>query len=163
MRFGEIEVDESRIIRMRRGILGFESLKRYALLVQDKKTTPFCWLQSVDDGAVAFVVINPFTAKPAYDPLFSDGDMRFLEIRRAEEVALLAIVTIRTQPFSVSVNLRAPLVVNVATMTAEQVVLDDPAYPVQYFLGTGNEEREGGRRDRERVFDVLKIGQAVAL
>ncbi len=40
-RFGEIDVDESRVVEMRGGILGFDHLRRFILIVQDEKT-PFC-------------------------------------------------------------------------------------------------------------------------
>ena len=67
-RFGDISIDEARVIQMREGMLGFEQLKRYVLLMHDEKI-PFWWLQSVKDGSVAFVVINAFAVKPDYKPL----------------------------------------------------------------------------------------------
>lgn len=132
-RFGEIEVDETKVIEMRGGILGFEHLKKYALHIQDEKN-PFWWFQSLDDGAIAFVVINPFVAKADYEPVLDDSDTQLLEIANAEDVVMLAIVTIRQTPFMVSVNLRAPIVINAKKKIAKQVVLDDQTYPVQHYL-----------------------------
>lgn len=132
-RFGEIDIDESKIIDMRGGILGFEHLRKYVLHIRDDNN-PFWWFQSLDDGAIAFVVINPYSAKADYEPLISDNDVRLLEIKEAEDVVLLAIVTIRQTPFSVSVNLRAPIVVNAKKKIAKQIVLEDATYPVQYYL-----------------------------
>ena len=132
-RFGEIDIDETKIIEMRGGILGFENLKKYILHIKDEEN-PFWWFQSLDDGAIAFVVINPYSAKADYEPMISDNDVKLLEIEEAEDVVLLAIVTIRQNPFSVSVNLRAPVVINAKKKIAKQVVLEDPLYPVQYYL-----------------------------
>ena len=132
-RFGEIDVDECRIIDMRGGILGFEHLKKYILHIKDEKN-PFWWFQSLDDGAIAFVVINPFVAKADYEPVIDDNDTKLLEIENAEDVVLLAVATIRQNPLSVSVNLRAPIVVNAKKKIAKQVVLEDPAYPVRHYL-----------------------------
>jgi flagellar assembly factor FliW len=132
-RFGEIDVDESKIIDMRGGILGFEHLKKYVLHVRDD-SNPFWWFQSLDDGAIAFVVVNPYFAKVDYGPMISDNDVKLLEIEDTEDVVLLAIVTIRQNPFSVSVNLRAPLVINAKKKIAKQTVLEDATYPVQYYL-----------------------------
>jgi len=157
-RFGEIDVDESRVVEMRGGILGFDHLRRFILIVQDEKT-PFCWLQSLEDGAVAFVVINPFIVKPDYEPVVPDGDIDRLEIERAEDVVLLAIVTIRTEPFAVSANLRAPLVVNVKKMAAKQVILEDPAHPIHYYIET----RRAVQGKNEKGYDMTRIGHAVAL
>jgi flagellar assembly factor FliW len=132
-RFGEIDIDESKIIDMRGGILGFEHLKKYVLHIKDDNN-PFWWFQSLDDGAIAFVVINPYSAKTDYEPLISDNDVRLLEIKESEDVVLLAIVTICQDPFSVSVNLRAPIIINAKKKIAKQIVLEDATYPVQYYL-----------------------------
>jgi flagellar assembly factor FliW len=137
-RFGEIDIDEAKVIDMRGGILGFEHLKKYVLHMRDDNN-PFWWFQSLDDGAIAFVVINPYSAKADYEPMISDNDVKLLEIEEAEDVVLLAILTIRQNPFSVSVNLRAPLVINAKKKIAKQIVLEDVTYPVQYYLtATGN-------------------------
>ncbi len=133
--FGPIEVDTARVIEMRRPILGFERLRRYVLLIREEKT-PFGWLQSVEEAAVAFVVVNPFVVKGDYEPVLSDEVQGILGIERAEDVALLSIATIRSEPLEVSVNLRAPLVINVRNMTALQAVLEDETYPVRYVIKT---------------------------
>jgi flagellar assembly factor FliW len=139
-RFGEIEVDETKVIEIRGGILGFEHLKKYVLHIQDERN-PFWWFQSLDDGTIAFVVINPFIAKADYEPVLDDSDAQILEIENSEDVVMLAIVTIRQNPFMVSVNLRAPIVINAKKKIAKQIVLDDQTYPVQHYLtmqGSGN-------------------------
>jgi len=132
-RFGEIEIDESKIIEMRGGILGFEHLKRYVLHIPDEDN-PFWWYQSVEDGAIAFIVVNPYAAMADYEPVISDKDVTLLEIESRDDVVLLAIVTIRQNPFSVSVNLRAPIVVNAKKRIAKQIVLEDEQYPIQHSL-----------------------------
>jgi flagellar assembly factor FliW len=66
--------------------------------------------------------------------VLDDTDTKLLEIENAEDVVLLTIVTIRQTPFCVSVNLRAPIVVNAKKKIAKQVVLEDPAYPVRHYL-----------------------------
>lgn len=135
-RFGDITVDETRIIRMKEGMLGFEHLKRYILITQDSET-PFMWLQSVDDGSLAFVVIHSFVVKADYEPVVSDEETQLLEMPASagpEDVVVLSVVTIRSDPFAVTANLRAPIVVNVKKMLAKQVVLAEGEYPVQYHL-----------------------------
>ena len=52
-RFSEIEVDEKDVIELPSGLIGFPELKSYVLLDHDKDS-PFKWLQSLDDGAIAF-------------------------------------------------------------------------------------------------------------
>ena len=130
-RFGDISIDESRVIQMREGMLGFEHLGRYVLLTQDKKI-PFWWFQSLEDGSIAFVVINSLAVKPDYEPVISDDEVKLLEIASPEDAVLLSVVTIRSDPFKVTANLRAPIVINAKKMLAKQVVLVEPDYPVQH-------------------------------
>ncbi len=130
-RFGDIDIDESRAIVMRGGILGFEHLKRYVFLVQDEENL-FCWLQCVDNGSLAFVLIDPFVIKPDYRPVIQDSDIELLEIKSPEDVILMSIVTIYPDPFKVTANLKAPIVINVRERLGKQIVLDREDYPVQY-------------------------------
>jgi flagellar assembly factor FliW len=130
-RFGDISIDESRVIQMKGGMLGFEHLKRYVLLIQDEKI-PFWWFQSIEDGSVAFVVINSLAVKPDYEPVVSDNEVKLLEIASPEDAVLLSVVTIRSDPFKVTANLRAPIVINAKKMLAKQVVLLELDYPVQH-------------------------------
>ena len=132
-RFGDIDIDESRTVLIKAGILGFEHLKRYVFLVQDEKIL-FWWFQSVDDGSVAFVVINPFIIKPDYEPIIQDNDVELLELKSHEDVILMSIVTIRSDPFKVTANLKAPIVINLKKKLAKQVILDKSDYPIQYSI-----------------------------
>jgi len=136
-RFGDISIDEARIIKMREGMLGFEHLRRYVLLIQDEKI-PFWWFQSIEDGSVAFVVINAFVVKPDYEPVISDDEVKLLEIASSENAVLFFVVTIRSDPFKVTANLKAPIVINAKKMLAKQVVLVEPDYPVQYLVTENN-------------------------
>jgi flagellar assembly factor FliW len=151
-RFGDISIDESRVVQMKEGMLGFEHLKRYVLLTQDKET-PFLWFQSVDDGSIAFVVIHSFVVKPDYEPVISDDEVKLLEIASPgpEDVVVLSVVTIRSDPFKVTANLRAPIVVNAKKMLAKQVVLVEEDYPVQYSLTENKSVLDGKDRESGKI------------
>ncbi|MBN2688599.1 MAG: flagellar assembly protein FliW [Deltaproteobacteria bacterium] len=142
-RFGNIVVDESRIITMRGGILGFERLKRFVLLTQHDNI-PFSWFQSVDDGSVAFIVTNAFMVKVDYSLVLSDSEVELLEIASVEDVVPMVIVTIRSEPFEITANLRAPVVINIARRLARQIVLQDSDYPVRFSIQTRTGQEEGG-------------------
>ncbi len=129
-RFGRIPVEESKVITMAGPILGFEQLERYILIVPDEKK-PFWWLQSVDDGAVAFVVANPFAVKPDYEPEISGDIAQALHVERPEEAVVLTIVTIRKDPLKVTLNLKAPLVINLQRRLGRQVITNGDL-PLQF-------------------------------
>ncbi|MEA3486360.1 MAG: flagellar assembly protein FliW [Thermodesulfobacteriota bacterium] len=144
-RFGDISIDETRIIQMKGSILGFEHLGKYVLLTQDEKT-PFCWFQSVEDGSVAFVVINSLAVKPDYEPVVSDDDVKLLEIASPEDVILFYVVAIRSDPFNVTANLRAPIVINAKKILAKQIILVDSDYSVQYPIMENKAVHEGEKK-----------------
>lgn len=132
-RFGEIEVDKSNIIEMSHDILGFEGLKSFTIISQKEKA-PFMWLQSVEDGALAFIVINPQLIAPDYEPEINDVDAKELHLEKSTDAMLLTMVTVRLNPFSVTANLRAPVVINKTLRIARQIVLENENYPIRYGL-----------------------------
>lgn len=130
-RFGKIEIRETELIVMKGSILGFENLNCFVLLSHNEKT-PLWWLQSIDDPAVAFVVADPWLLKPDYNPTIPEDEIKFLEMENNDDIALLVIATVRSDPFRVTANLRAPILINAANRMATQVVLEHPDYPIQY-------------------------------
>lgn len=122
-RFGELEVEDSRIIRFPLGIPGFAESKRYFLI--DYKESIW-WLQSVDDPDLAFIVTDPFSLFPDYSFKIGDDMETLLEIQDPQQIAVLALLSIDVS--GVSVNLRAPLVINSAKFCGAQVLVEDERY-----------------------------------
>lgn len=133
VKLGILEVDESKVIEFKEGLLGFENLHKY-VLISEKPHSPFFWMQSLEKKSVAFLVINPFLAMPEYSPALPDFAYLRIEVEQPEDVMLLSIVTVRRNPVSISVNLRAPLAINTKKRIALQVVLENPDYPVRFYL-----------------------------
>lgn len=134
--FGEIEADESRVVEIKGGILGFEDQTKF-IMIDDNESKPFMWLQSLDRQATAFIVINPFLVVPEYVPEISDNDGQTLELQGPEKAMVVAIATLRHDPFRVSINLRAPVIINPDKKIARQIVLENPRWEIQHFLGEG--------------------------
>ncbi len=117
-RFGDLEVEESRIIDFPAGIPGFSALKRYVLM--DYKDTSLKWLQSVDDPHVAFIVAAPETVAAGYQAQVDEAARRFLRLEQKEDLAVLLIL--RVEAGKVIANLKAPLVLNSAMMRGMQLL-----------------------------------------
>ncbi len=132
-RFGVIVVDDSAIIETPEGLYGFEEVRKFCL-VGNRPSSPFKWLQSLDDSSLAFVVADPFLFFPDYEVFLSDEDTESLALRSPEQAVVLAIVTVPSKPWRVTANLVAPLVLNVETRQARQVVLTDPRYTTRHRL-----------------------------
>ncbi|MEW5744043.1 MAG: flagellar assembly protein FliW [Nitrospirota bacterium] len=122
-RFGEIDVDEGRVITFPLGVPGFPELKRY-VLVEYKE--PVKWLQSADDPDVAFIVTDPFVIFPDYSITIDDETESYLGIRESKDVVTLTILTVGNN--AITANLKAPIIVNSATLKAVQVLLEDERY-----------------------------------
>jgi flagellar assembly factor FliW len=125
-RFGSFEVPETTVLHFVQGIVGFPQLRRYVVL-DHRPGSPFKWLLSLDDPELAFAVANPGELVAGYHPPLEFA-ARLLGTDPAA-IALFVIVTIPSDPTRMTVNLMAPVVVDLRTRAARQIVLDDPRCP----------------------------------
>lgn len=126
-RFGTLEVDADAVITMPRGLIGFPPGQRFAL-VRHSPNTPFEWLQSLDDPALAFVVVEPRRFFPDYEIALSEMEAHQLGIASSEDARILTTVTIRRAPREVTTNLLGPLVISTSSRQAAQIVLEGERY-----------------------------------
>lgn len=146
--FGTIDVADDKIISMEKGMIGFPNLTHFALIFdEDKKEKKFkiMWLQSMDDGDIAFPVVDPITVKEDYQPSVSEEIIAPLGEMAEDSAYLLVTVTVPKTIEEASVNLKAPIVINMATNKGAQVITEDD-YPVKhkiYDLLKGNTEKAG--------------------
>ena len=132
-RFGDIEVNESDVIELPAGLIGFPDLKKYILLDHDKES-PFKWLQSLDDGAIAFVLINPLLFKPDYTVEVTEAEVSDLTIQAEEDAVISVIVTMPSNPQNMTANLKAPLVFNLKNRKGKQVILNHGDYTTRHNI-----------------------------
>lgn len=132
-RFGELNVDESRVITFTETIFGFPESTRYMLIDHDPGS-PFQWLQSLDQPQTAFVVIDPQLVDSSYRAEVNTGAIADLQIGVPEEAVLLCIVTITRGCASVTANLAGPIILNTGKRLAKQVVLAGASYGVRHSI-----------------------------
>lgn len=118
-RFGQLQVDEDKVIYFAEGLFGFPESKRYVLI--DYKGTTIRWLQSVDDPEVAFIVIEPAKMFPNYDVHIDQATKKYLEIDNNED-GLAILLIIRVDEGKIIANLNGPLVFNANIMKGVQIV-----------------------------------------
>lgn len=133
LKFGTLEVPEDKIIYMERPVLGFEHLKSFCL-VEIPELRPFLWLQSTEDTAVAFLVVNPVVFFPQYRIEVNPKEIAELRIARVENVETYVIVTTPEDPVQVSANLQGPILINTENNLAKQLVLVNSQYQVRHML-----------------------------
>lgn len=131
-RFGTIEIEPDLILTFSEGLIGFERCHRYIVLRQDNNNI-FRWLQSLDEPAIAFPIVEPGAFRPDFRPTISDVDARFLELERDTPILLFAVVTVpANNPRDMTANLLGPLVVNAVTRTGKQVIIQDEGYTTRH-------------------------------
>lgn len=132
--FGEIVVPEDKILSFDDGIPSFESVKKYILLDNGDNTSPFRWLQSIDEPTLAFAIVNPFLIKKDYDINIGDDTVKQLGIEKEEEVEVYAIVVVPSDISKMTMNLKAPVIINTKNMKGAQVILDTDKYGVRHYI-----------------------------
>jgi flagellar assembly factor FliW len=115
------------------GLFGFPGCTRFELRATSR--TSFYWMQSLDEPAVAFVLVDPFDFVDNYVADIADTDVARLSAHQPNEVAVLAVATLPATPDqSITINLQAPIAINVATGVARQVVLNEATYGMRFPL-----------------------------
>lgn len=132
-RFGEIEVKETEIITLPEGLVGFPEYTRYVLLDHDKDS-PFKWLQSVDEGSVAFVVMSPLMFRPDYSIEVTEDEVSGLGLEAVNDAVISVIVTIPSDPKKMSANLKAPLIFNTKNRLGKQIIVKETEYQTKHFI-----------------------------
>ena len=130
-RFGTVDVDENRIITFPAGLLGFTSFTRYALLQPDDDAA-FFWLQSIDSPELAFVVTDPSMWMQDYQVPIRREQMDELGLDKLESAQVFVILNKHER--ALTANLQGPLIVNVVTRNAMQLVLADKRWTTRHEI-----------------------------
>ena len=143
-RFGNIDVDDSAVITMLGGLIGFPQQIRY-VVIRHNPESPFYWLQAVDDPDLAFVIVDPLVFKPDYQVPTNKEVLESLKAASAGDISFFVIVTIPPgNPEGMTANLLGPLVFNTQTRLARQLVLDERRYSHRYPILSEDPQQKGG-------------------
>jgi len=135
--FGTITIEDDKLIRFDRGILGFPQLRTFTLIYdEDKgKDASIKWLQSVEEPGFAMPVMNPNLVLPDYCPRFNRQLLAPLgEDLDTENTLMLVTVTVPKDVTATTVNLRAPIIINADNRMAVQLICDDEQYAIKYAI-----------------------------
>lgn len=131
--FGEIEIDESKVIEFPGGIIGFPDLQHFVLLYDEEQgSNTVKWLQSVEEPGFAMPVLNPLIVKEDYNPSVDDELLKPLGEMKDEDMIVLVTMTIPHEIEKMTVNLRGPVIVNSATCKGCQIIIESDEYKVKY-------------------------------
>lgn len=130
-RFGPVEVDDNRIISFAAGLLGFANYHRYALLQPDEEGV-FYWLQSVETPELAFVVTDPSLWVRDYQAAIRPEQKEELGLTRVDDAQVFVIVNKYDR--TLTANLQGPLVVNIHSRQAMQLVLAEKRWTTRHAI-----------------------------
>jgi flagellar assembly factor FliW len=132
--FGEIEYDPNLSITFEDGLPGFQDQKKFIVLLENQREDTFCWLQSIEDGDLAFAMINIYNVLPEYNPLVKQEEVATLGDMSDNNLLVYNVVVIPDDIKQMRANLRAPIVINPTTKKGKQVILDNDEYDTQYRI-----------------------------
>ena len=130
-RFGTVEVEGSKVLSFADGLPGLEEYKLFVIL-QVGESYPVVWMQSVDDPDICLPVIDSFLAVPEYAFNIDDEDANELGLTKTEDLHVLSVLVIPENLEGMTINLAAPIIINMDSGKAKQVLLGGAEYGVRH-------------------------------
>ena len=139
--FGEVDLTDDKIITLEKGLMGVDEYKRYTILYDCEKEegTNISWFQSVEEPSLALPVINPLIVKEDYNPVVEDELLAGIGEINEENMVILITMTVPADLKEMTVNLKAPIIINADTRKGIQLIVENQDYEVKY-----------------KIYDVLK-------
>lgn len=134
--FGKIGIEDDKIIRLERGILGFPDLKDFTLIhnVDKEEGDGIKWLQSIQEPEFAMPVLDPEMVKADYAPSFQEELLAPIGELTNDNTLILVTVSVPADVKKTTVNLRAPIIINTDSMKAVQLISDDESLSIKYAI-----------------------------
>ena len=133
--FGEVELPEEKIVTLDRGLIGLEQYKKYTILYDcEKEETNISWFQSVEEPTLALPVIKPWLVREDYNPVVEDELLESLGELTEENLVILLTMTVPENIEEMSVNLKAPIIINADTRKGTQIAVENKDYEVKYKI-----------------------------
>ena len=130
-RFGAVEITAEEILLFPRGLIGLEELRHWVLLA-DRLNDSVGWLQSMSRASTALPVVSPREFCPGYEVQVTRRDIQALELSADNQALVLAVISKSEE--KLTLNLRAPLLLNLNRGCGRQVVTT-AEQPVQFEIG----------------------------
>ena len=146
--FGEIDIEESKIITFANGLVGFPDMKKFTIIYDEEKPgkNGIMWFQSLDEPQFAMPVMEPNLVKPDYNPTVNDELLAPLGELTENNLYVLVTVTVPRDITRMCVNLKGPIVINTDTLLANQIVVEDDVeirFPIYNILKARKDGKAG--------------------
>lgn len=132
---GEVEIDEAEVLTFTEGLPGFPEYQKFILVGLDADL-PLALLQSIEEESISFIVAFPYAFKKDYAFDLTEEYKEALQIEKEEDIVVYTILTLNESFIDSTLNLLAPVIVNVNKKIGQQIVLhDSEQYPLRFPIG----------------------------
>ena len=146
-RFGILTVEPQDLIEFPAGIMGLEECRRW-LLLSDAGNDALGWLQSTTRADMALAVVSPRRFVPEYQLRLARSELAPLGLDDIRAAQVLVIVGKNEQ--GITLNLKAPLVINLSARQGRQVIHSGDQ-PLQYPLHGDSTRQSDSMRQSDPV------------
>ncbi|MCA9221816.1 MAG: flagellar assembly protein FliW [Planctomycetales bacterium] len=129
-RFGSVSIEADDILVFPNGLIGFEQHRHWVLLA-DSQNESVGWLQCLSNPQMAVPVVSPRRYVPEYQARVSQTQLEALQL--ADEDSLYVLCVLGKHEGEFTMNLQAPVLVNLDRCLGCQVVTIDEQ-PLQHAL-----------------------------
>lgn len=121
------------VLRFPEGLPGVDEGKAFQLTPVDPGG-PFFELKCVDNESVSLILTDPRPFFPDYQVRLSVGELGGIELSDEKNAMILLVTVIADDITDITVNLLAPIVVNMEKGLGKQVILNDAEYSLRHPL-----------------------------
>lgn len=117
-------------ILFEKGIPGFENYRYFNVnIVEGIKR--FYHIVSKEDSNIGFISISPFDIKKDYEIDLDDEFIKELDIKDEKDVLVICLITLGKSLKDSTVNLKAPIIINIKNNRGKQLILQDDKYKIK--------------------------------
>ena len=117
-------------VTFKKGLPGLDEYKDYEIKeIEDGEE--FKLLQCNEKKELGLVIISPFQVEKEYEIKITDEIIKNLSITSPEDVLVYS------DPKKITANLRAPILINVHTGLAEQLITENEKYKIKHPIFKG--------------------------
>lgn len=133
IKIGKINYSEDDIIIFKQGIPGFEDENEFIIYKEDNDN-PFAYLQSINNSSLTFMITNPFLFYSDYQFELDETSKEELNIKNQEDVNVWGLISLSDEIKNTTINLKAPIIVNVNSKIGKQYILHNLEYQTKTLL-----------------------------
>lgn len=130
-RFGSFDTNDNKIIEFPWGLPGFEDLRKF-IIVEVSETRPIYWLQSAENKYIALPVIVSFEVLSDYNIYIKEHELEGLFVESKNDLLILNVAVIPQNIKDMTLNLAAPIVINVKRGIGKQIIIDAKELPIRF-------------------------------